>query len=810
MRTKTTFRPSIQTKLAGLLLMIFNLMYSGYAHGQITQRVRGQVVDAATKSPLSDATVTVYSGDVEAGGITDENGNFQIDGIPVGRIGIIIQMVGYEDRMLSQLELRSAKELVLDVEMQESFVKFDAVVISRKKSREKPSNEMATVSARSFSVEETSRYAAAAFDPARMAQNFAGVTSGGDDLFNEIVVRGNSPKGVLWRLEGIEIANPNHFASGGGQGGAISMLSSSTLGSSDFYTGAFPAEYGNALSGVFDLKLRKGNNEKRENSFMIGALGLELATEGPFSKNYDGSYLINYRYSTLGFLQAIGLSPTGDLLPTYQDLSYNLYFPTKKMGKFNVFGVMGQNVAEMFDDFDVNDTSEDARWEYDGFSEVGFVNTTGIKHVLPVKDKGYIKTVLSHSFNRYTQYYETLEIDSTTNTVFQFQEDEIKNDETQMRLSSMLNYKFNRRNTFRTGIVVSRLDYNFVSKFYDYEDNSEFIAFDDKNSSMQYQAYAQWKHRLSSNLTANIGTHFTRLEATKSNSFEPRASLTYKHSSKLSLSASAGKHSRPEHLALYLYKDIQEDGSFTRPNENLKLTKAWHYVLAADYKLSKNMRLKTEVYYQSLFDVPISTVDGSTVSVLNTSNYWDAIFNGDTTHMQSAGKGRNVGVDITLERFFQNDFYYMTTATLFNSSYQTQTGKWYSTKYNGRYQFNVLGGKEFTLGKKNRKFGINGKVNVFGGNRFTPILLAESIQEERTVRDTDNPYGDQTPVYYRFDIGLSYKVNTDKATHTVLLDVQNFTGRQNIGGMYYDSKAQKIEGWTMTGLFPFFNYRIEF
>jgi hypothetical protein len=805
----TVSKTTLLLKIAFLssLVLAFGLM----ASAQLTQRVRGQVFDAGTKSPLSDATVTVYSGDAMLGGLTDKQGFFTINDVPVGRIGITVQMVGYEDRALSQIELRSAKELVVEIAMQESFAKINTTVISRKKkNKAKASNEMATVSARAFSVEETSRYAAAAFDPARMAQNFAGVTSGGDDLFNEIVVRGNSPKGVLWRLEGIEIANPNHFAAGGGQGGAISMLSSSTLGNSDFYTGAFPAEYGNALSGVFDLKLRKGNNEKRENSVMIGALGIEVATEGPFSKKYNGSYLINYRYSTLGFLNVIGLSPTGDLLPSYQDLSYNFYLPTQGFGKFNVFGVMGHNVAEMYDDFDPQDTSEDARWEYDGFSEVGFVNTVGVKHVLPLKSKGYIKTVASHSHSSYTQYYEALEIDTITHKVFQFQEDDIENIESQWRLSSMLNYKFDSRNTLRTGVVLSELDYNFKSTFHNYQEATTFVAFNDSNSSYQYQAYAQWKHRLNSNLTTNIGAHYTGLTATKATSFEPRASITYAPSKKLNLTASVGKHSRPEHLALYLYSPNSDEEIVTRPNDRLELTRAWHYVLGSDYRINSNLRIKAEAYYQHLYDVPISTVEGSTNSILNTSNYWDAIFNGDTSHFQSAGKGRNVGVDLTLERFFNKGYYYMATATLFNSSYQTKTGKWYDTKYNGRYQFNLLGGKEFTLKNKDRKIGINGKINVFGGNRYTPILLDQSIAEGKTVRALDQPYGAQVPTYYRFDIGISYKANLKNTTHTILLDVQNATSRQNIGGVYYDSKAEKLDSWTMTGLFPFFNYRVEF
>ena len=327
---------------------------------------------------------------------------------------------------------------------------------------------------------------------------------------------------------------------------------------------------------------------------------------------------------------------------------------------------------------------------------------------------------------------------------------------------------------------------------------------------MQYQLYGQWKYRINSDLTLNSGIHITRLEATKSNSIEPRVSLQYKANKKLRLTGSAGMHSRPEHLALYLFKVKGEDQSSFRPNKNLEVTKAWHYVAAMDYSFSPDLRIKAEAYYQSLFDVPISTVEGSTVSVLNTSNYWDAIFNGDTTHLQNGGKGRNVGIDITLERFFKKNYYYLVTATLFNSSYKTKTDKWYDTKYNGNYQFNILGGKEFILKDKNKKIGINGKINVFGGNRYTPILLNESIAEDRRVLDLTKPYGAQTPLYYRFDFGISYKVNNPKVTHTVLLDVQNVTSRENVGGIYYNGNAKKIEQWTMTGLFPFFNYRIEF
>jgi hypothetical protein len=793
-----------------ILSIALILLLSLGARAQLAQDIRGYVADGDSKQPLVGATIIVTTKDFRSGAISNEEGLFKVADVPVGRVNVVISVVGYEDRTFSQIDLKSAKELVLDVQMQESFAKVETIVVSGRRPKEKPLNEMASVSARSFTVEETSRYAAAAFDPARMAQNFAGVTSGGDDLFNEIVVRGNSPKGVLWRLEGIEIANPNHFAAGGSQGGAISMLSSSTLGNSDFYTGAFPAEYGNATSGVFDLKFRKGNNEKRENSFMFGALGVELSTEGPFSKDYNGSYLINYRYSTLGLLEKTGLSPTGDLLPVYQDLSYNISLPTQTVGNFNVFGVLGHNVAEMYDDVDENDTTYKTRRGYDGFSEVGLVNTMGVKHIINLTSKSYLKSVVAYSYNNYTNYYETLEIDSIKNKTFRFDETEIKNLETSIRLSTLYNLKINNRNTVRAGAIVSKLDYDFESLFHDYRDNSTFVGFDDKNLSYQYQTYAQIKSRLTSNLTLNAGFHLTHLQATTSTSLEPRASLSYKASQKVKISLSAGKHSRSEHLALYLYNDLQDDGSSRRPNENLEISKAWHYVAALDYKLNQNLRLKVEGYYQHLFDIPISSKEGSTVSILNTSNYWDAIFNGDTIQFNNNGKGSNMGVDITLERFFSNEFYYLATLTLFSSKYQTLTGKTYNTQYNGNYQVNLLGGKEFILRNKNRRIGVNGKMVFYGGNRYTPIDLEQSIIKNEMTVDHSNPYSSQVSDYVRLDFGVSYKFNRAKTTHSIMLDVQNLTNRQNVAGYYYDDIEKEISSWSMTGFFPFFNYRIEF
>lgn len=234
------------------------------------------------------------------------DGTFRFENVPVGRIDLEVSYIGYEDKNIPNILVSSGKEVILELEMRESVLKMDVVVITASQKKGEVLNEMAAISSRSFSVEETKRYAGSFQDPSRMVSAFAGVSSNPDGN-NDIVVRGNSPKGILWRLDGIEIPNPNHFANEGATGGPINALNSELLSNSDFQTGAFAPEYGNVLSGVFDIHMRSGNNEKREYSVGAGVLGTDITLEGPFSKKYSGSYLANYRYSSLAMLDDAGL-----------------------------------------------------------------------------------------------------------------------------------------------------------------------------------------------------------------------------------------------------------------------------------------------------------------------------------------------------------------------------------------------------------------------------------------------------------------------------------------------------------------------
>lgn len=798
----TTKLNIILFKVVPILLLL--LFFNGFLNAQdLSQTIKGKVIDADSKATLIGVNVLVKTQDALIGATTDIDGFFKIKEVPVGRHDIEISYLGYEPIFMNAVLLTSGKELFLNIELTESTVDLETVVVTAQYDKAKTINEMATVSARSFSVEETSRYAAAFYDPSRMAQNYAGVTisGGSSDLYNEIIVRGNSPRGVLWRLEGIEIPNPNHFASMGNSGGAISMLSSSTLSNSDFYTGAFPAEFGNATSGVFDLNMRNGNNEKREYAFMFGALGIELAAEGPFSKTSKASYLINYRYSTLSALEAVGLSPAGDVLPLYQDLSFKVNVPTEKAGVFSLFGLGGKNSARF------EPTADSLAWEYDddhyGFQENQTVGTIGLSHRIILSDQSYLKTVAIASHESYVDNEYWFDKNQDYRKIID-EENEFTNNT--YRLSTTYTNKLSVRHTLKTGLILSYLGFAFDAK---YNDDSVLKTYlENEGNTQMLQAYLHWKYRIGEKVTLNSGIHYTQFFLNQNQSIEPRLALKWQYSPKAALSAAVGIHSKPEHVAFYLVEETVANQERKTPNKNLDMVKSMHAVLGYDQQLGSNFRLKAEVYYQHLYDLPIDADPNSIGSIVNVAEIWDVLGPGQANNN---GTARNYGLDLTLERFFNDGYYFMLTSSLFDSKFTAQNGKEYNTRYNSNFQMNLLGGKEFKVGRSKKNIlGVNGKVLYAGGNRQTPIDLAASIEAGETVRDWDRFLEDQVPAYFRFDIGLSYKINKKRMTHTIGVDVQNVTNRLNVDFTGFNPANNSIRSYYQTGLFPNFNYRIEF
>src|SRR5678809_80824 len=363
------------------------------AQAQYKQQLRGTVMDIMLQNPLPGATVTIPSLNYTA--VTNEEGMFRFKDMPIGSYRITISYSGFKEATLENLVVNTGKEVVLTIAMENIVRTENEVIVRVNNKKNKPLNEMSAVSARAFTVEETQKYAAAVNDPLRMATGFPGVLAA-EDGNNDIIIRGNTPTGLLWRMEGVDIPNPNHFSIAAGTGGGISILSAQLLSNSDFITGAFASEYGNALSGVFDLKLRKGNNERKEYTVQAGVLGLNATAEGPIMPFYKGSYLVNYRYSTLSLLNKMGVTLT-DGTTVFQDLSYNVYLPTKRSGTFSFFGFGGLSSDRQ------PAKPDSAKWEGedDRFDDRFHSNTalTALTHTILLGQNTNLRSAIAYSYN---------------------------------------------------------------------------------------------------------------------------------------------------------------------------------------------------------------------------------------------------------------------------------------------------------------------------------------------------------------------------------------------------------------------------
>ncbi|MEP7265383.1 MAG: TonB-dependent receptor [Bacteroidota bacterium] len=765
----------------------------------ITQTIRGTILDQVTNTPLPGATVVLLNSTPLKGMNTDTDGNFRIENVPVGKQTLRVTYLGYKEQIIQNIIVNSGKETVLNISLQEDFVQGKEVEITAETDKRKALNEMSTVSARTFSVEETQKFAAAVNDPARAASSFAGVI-GADDFNNNISIRGNSPNGLLWRMEGVEIPNPNHFASPGSAGGGISILSAQTLANSDFITGAFAAEYGNALSGVFDLKLRKGNNEKQEYTFQAGFLGIDLSAEGPFKKNYNGSYLVNYRYSTLSMLSNIGVD-VGDGVTNFQDLSFNIYAPTKHAGAFTLFGFGGLSS----DKYKAEEDSTKWKDDYERYDSKFTANTgaAGLTHSIILNSKTYLKTTLSASLN------ETgFDADKLNDNYDKEKRYDQKYDQTKYIVSTVLNYKHNARLSIRSGAITGRTDYNIKYRIYNDEEKRLVTDINSDGNLYTLQLFTQANYYLTDKLSVNGGIHYFHLFLNNSKSVEPRASLNYEMNEKNSISFGYGLHSQLLPLGVYFARTTKDDGNTDTPNKDLDFSKAHHFVLSYDHALTPFMHAKVETYYQSLYNIPVRADINNSFSIINEDD-------GEITDpLVNDGTGHNVGVDLTIEQFMRKDLYFLLSGSLYDSKYEGSDGVEHNTRYNGNFALTFTAGKEIKTGDgfKNRIIGLNIKTIYRGGFRDTPVNLEASQQttSNETKYFEDKAFTEKYPAYFRTDIRVSMKRNRLKATHTLALDIQNVSNRKNIYGKFYDANSGSIKTYYQLSLLPILSYKIEF
>ncbi|WP_229599229.1 carboxypeptidase-like regulatory domain-containing protein [Runella sp. CRIBMP] len=759
---------------------------------QSSQVVTGVVTDKITSLPIQFAYVSVLNSQPFIGAFTDSLGAFLLPIVPTGRYDIEVSFIGYHKRVIREVLVVSGKQTQLDIDLEESLTQLDEVVIRPTLNKQKSLNPFATVSARMLSVEEASRYAGGFDDPARLASAFAGVASNNSN--NGIVVRGNAPRYLQWRMEGVEIPSPNHFndlRSFGG--GTLTALSTQMLANSDFLTGAFPAEYTNALSGVFDMNLRKGNTEKTERTIQLGLIGLESSQEGPFKKGGKSSYVFNYRYSTLGLLGPV--LPDGASTIKYQDLSFKLNFLTKKAGVFSVWGLGLIDGAQ-------NNPKKDStdRKYYDDSQEDRIRMRTGafgINHKIFLRNNAYLQTVLSATAN---------ETDWQTKALNQSEQlvpfSNISNTNWEYALSSYVNKKFGARHTNRTGVRVRFLNYDLkLNRAANVGgDPAEIVKA--RGRSVLSSAFTNSSIFLTSGLRLNIGVSAQHFSLNNNYSIEPRMAITQNIGEKHTLGLAYGLHSRMERLYMY-YNNSLSTGE-KAVNKNMGFTKAHHFVLSYDWNITDIIHLKVEPYFQQLYNVPV--MEGTSLSAVNFQSDW--FF---AEKMVNKGEGRNYGLDITLEKYMSNGFYYMATTSIFESKYKGGDGVWRDSRFNRNYVVNLLAGKEWKVGKNQQNtFNINGRITFQGGDRFSPINEQATKARKTIVYDETRAYSVQSDPITNVHLTLVYRKNKLRSSREIALKIVNLTQQPDFFGYQYNFRTGGIDKDIETILLPNLSYKIFF
>ena len=783
---------------------IIILLYFSFALNTIciaqksTQTVRGIILDAQTREPLPFATVLLP--ETGKGTTSDADGNFTLENIDLGRYNVQFGFVGYEPLIIPDVLVGSGKEVVLEVLLEQLTTELEGVVITPSISKDRPINSMAIVSARTLSVEESSRYAGSFDDPGRMAANFAGVASAGVAV-NAIVVRGNSPKGVLWRIEGTDVPVPSHFAgSNVAGGGGITMFSSRLLANSDFYTGAFPAEFANAGAAVFDMKLRNGNHHKAEFGLQAGIHGVEAAAEGPLAKGYNGSYLCNYRYSTLALIfPLLPEMKNSDELPVYQDLSFKLNLPAGKAGNFSIWGIGGLSSSRM------KGTNDTLNWIYpenrikmDFYYNMGVV---GINHSRTIKSKTLISSGLALSAFT-TGYREAGRLSHNTPDILTdlF---EVRSVNRKVSYYTRINHVLSNKLILRGGINIGAERFDLNGDALNYSSGNMEQTMQGEGNSLLVNTHLQSKWYINNLLFVTGGFNLSWFNLNNEMKVEPRLSASCQITPKQMISLGYGLHHQTEPVSIYYvskYDSVQNKHYF--PNKNLKRYGAQHLVLSYDYKITRNIRLKVEPYLQWLYNVPV--VEGTAYSMINFLSDWT--FNKE---LVNTGKGTNYGIDVTAEKFLDKGYYLLSTLSLYKSDYTGGDGLKYRSRFDGGYVFNLLGGKEFTIKEKNN-LGLNLKLTLMGPYLFQPVDAGASLLAQDIIYDSNSPFiYRNSSVEYMSDVTFSYRINNVKTASVFVVQLKNFMGRQ-YQGKKFNLRTQQIEDDYFSSIVPFVSYKFEF
>lgn len=764
----------------------------------IAQQLRGTVRDADRNTPLAGVTVNLGTRpDTAILAIpTDTNGRFFTDALPPGLYRCLFALEGYEPVLIPEVRIASGKETVLDVTLRASATALPDVTI-----RSGPPDRRAVQPLGEIPLtrEQTQRFPATFFDPARLALAYPGVANT-DDQANGLTIRGNGPTNVRWRLEGVDVTNPNHLPNAGTFGdrpttssGGVLLFSAQLLDNSTLLLGAFPPGYGDALGGIMDMSWRRGNAERHEFTTQIGLIGLDFAAEGPLSKKHGHTYLANYRYSTVGLLGQMGISFGGEQI-TFQDLSFKMDFAGKNGGQWAVFGAAGYSRNKFTPPADSADVKQ-----YKDLFHIDFESGTGIlgiSHWKPLHANTHLKTTIVTSAQGNVRDAKAPGFSERDTGL-----------EWRTGLSSTLAHRMNANNRLQAGILAQ-----FVLHEVDaLRSQAQLYYGYSRNAIMQPWASWLWNSR-DDRTSVKIGLHSLLLAVQGDSStlsdatLEPRLTVTRRLSRQHRLAFSAGLHSQTHPLWLYALETdnfSQSSGHFT----GNVLARAFQTSMRYTWNPNDVWTLKSEFFYQRQYDIPVAADAPSAFSLVNISEIQPF------GPLEATGVAENKGLELSAERYLTSGWFFMANTTLFDARYQGSDRVWRASRWNLGHIANITGGKEWQRDdwpERLRTFGINGRITWVGNQRAAPLDEAASAAAQTTVYDLSEGYSERQPGFVRLDLRVYWRRNIGTRRNSLFaMDFQNASIRKNTAYRYYDPLTRRVAVKEQLGLIPNLSWRLE-
>ena len=729
------------------------------------QNIRGIVTDALNSKSLTGANITLLGTDFRTE--SDSNGIFRFTNLTSKIYIAEVSFLGYAKTIVKDIEVVKGSDAIANVALQIADNQLNTVVVNGER------NDVfhALQTQYPLSVAQTLRFPAAFNDPARLAMNSPGVTND-NDLGNGLSIHGYAPAAMQWRLEGVEILNPNHLANASSfndqataSSGGVNALSTQMLGTSALVTGAYSSEYNNLISGCMDMRLRNGNDEKHRFTTQIGLFGLDLAAEGPLpslspsrKEGKNGtSYLINYRYSTVGLLLQMGV-PLSEEKVNFQDLAWNFHFPIGKKSDLKVFGMLGnsRNTFETKKDTIRNNRDLTNVYYKDRLQVYG----ANFKSQLNSKTSFYLSAAYSSTApslvrQNFDKNFKLLD-EFTANTAQNLWS---VNTFVQNKLSNTFSIKY--------GVNIS---YSIFKRVY--------FGTSNIYTDLKYQ---KRNHSLLVGISLVTNTFSGPIlisQKYKTVHFLPKISYAYRIDDDKKIVFSASQQSKFDLVS----------------NQ---------FMLNFDKK-SKNQHFSAGLFFHNTLAKKITNTVYFNLEYIAIPERLDFIRN--------FSKQNNYGVEAQYEKTFARNIFFNANGSLYKALVKSEFNTFFTNYFGANYTLNLSLGKEWTK-KANKIWGASTHIINNGANYLSPMESnMTTFQKQVIVIDyiTSNDFGFKLQNYFRTDLRLYYKRDRKTWSSTLSLDIQNVTNKQNIAFEYYDTFLKKTSTKYQNGLIPILAWRANF